>query len=98
MCVKILRGRFLGSADPKLGAVWREPCVALVSGLSLRAGPGVQLLQRWGQDPKSVLVLADSLTAGDSKLALGPLGPLKMKVVSCPPRYAGWGGLVAHQW
>ncbi|KAG1676917.1 hypothetical protein FOA52_014793 [Chlamydomonas sp. UWO 241] len=44
-------------ADRDLQHRWREPAVVLVPTPSLHAGPGAQLLAKWGRDARSLLLL-----------------------------------------
>jgi hypothetical protein len=65
---------------------WGAPCVCLVPLPSLRAGPGRQLLQLWGGDPRSALVActasplppaaAEALAAGLRALLPAGGGPV----------------------
>ncbi|KAK9141256.1 hypothetical protein Scep_010937 [Stephania cephalantha] len=66
------------SAD--LVKMWREPCIVFTPHWSLRLGPVVHLLQRWCQDPNSLLVMEHGTGA---ELALLPFSPMAMKVLRC---------------
>jgi hypothetical protein len=44
-------------ADRGLQHRWREPAVVLVPTPSLHAGPGAQLLAKWGRDARSLMLL-----------------------------------------
>ncbi|GAX81329.1 hypothetical protein CEUSTIGMA_g8760.t1 [Chlamydomonas eustigma] len=68
-------------ADPRLLAAWREPCVVLVSQCSLSAGPGQQLLRKWGADVLNLLLIDQShrdctvSAVPEDLLLLSELGP-----------------------
>ncbi|CAH8290576.1 unnamed protein product [Eruca vesicaria subsp. sativa] len=66
--------------SPNLITSWQEPCILFAPHWSLRLGPSVQLLQRWREDPKSLLVLEDGISSG---LGLLPFRPIAMKILQC---------------
>ncbi|KAL6616579.1 hypothetical protein ACP70R_038849 [Stipagrostis hirtigluma subsp. patula] len=61
-------------------AAWKEPCIVLCPHWSLRLGPAVHLLRRWGADKRCLLVLEQG---NDAELSLKPFMPLAIQVLEC---------------
>ncbi|KAM3247470.1 integrator complex subunit 9 isoform X1 [Capsicum annuum] len=59
---------------------WQEPCIVFCPHWSLRLGPVVHLLQRWCQDPNSLLLMEEGY---DINLAFLPFKPMSMKYGLC---------------
>ncbi|KAK4770597.1 hypothetical protein SAY87_031129 [Trapa incisa] len=67
--------------SPKLLSNWQEPCIVFCPHWNLRLGPVVNLLWRWHEDEKSLLVLEEGI---HSSLSLLPFSKtIKMKVIQC---------------
>lgn len=66
--------------SPQLLMNWQEPCIVFCPHWTLRLGPVVHLLQRWRSDPKSLLILEDTV---NPEMTLLPFQPVAMKVLQC---------------
>ena len=71
----------VADAGPALDAVLKQPAIVFAGHTSLRVGPVVDLIRRWGDNARNSLILVDS--EYDHVGALAPFLPMAMQVVRC---------------